>query len=282
MTSQDELTLRRRVAEEAARAAGAVHMRYHGQALHRDIHDGNRADYTTAADIESQEAVKRTIARHFPDEIVVGEEDFEARTRIGHLLDGGCWLTDPLDGTQNFSHGTMDFSCVVGFVRQGEPLAGAAYFAALSEMFSAAAGQGATLNGASIHVSGVGELSQALVVTPPSNASTPDRIQRFSERVMKLMPHIEGLRVMGASSGMVCGVAAGRYDLMTVINSRLGPPPDRPYAGQPWETVGFVVIAREAGAAICAQDGGPVDLMGFNVYAASQSLLDEYVDLMAE
>ncbi len=66
MRLHDDLALRRRVAEEAARAAGAVHMRYYGQTLDRDVHGGNRADYTTVADLEAQAAVKETIARSLP------------------------------------------------------------------------------------------------------------------------------------------------------------------------------------------------------------------------
>jgi len=282
MTSQEELTLRRRVAEEATRAAGEVHRRYYGQSLDRDVHGGNRADYTTVADLAAQDAVKQAIARSFPDEAVIGEEDTEGRTRIGEMLEEGCWLTDPLDGTQEFSHSGVGFSCVVGYIRDGDPLAGAVYFPLLEEMFSAARGLGATLNDTPIQVSSVTQLDRALYVSPPSNASTPDRVQRFGERVTKLLPHIEGLRIMGASSTMVCGVAAGRFDLTSVVSPRLGPASDRPYAGQPWETIAYLVIAREAGAVVGSLDGGPPDLLGYNTYAASRSLFDQYTTLMAE
>jgi myo-inositol-1(or 4)-monophosphatase len=281
VTPEDELQQRRSVAEAAAKAAGEVQLRYLGQQLARDVHQNNRADYTTEADIAAQEAVKRTIAAHFPDEVVVGEEDFELRTRIGDLLDGGCWLTDPLDGTQEFAHGNTGFSCVVGYVRGGEPMASAIYFPVLGELFSAAMGQGTTLNGAPVHSSGVRKLEGALFATPQSNSSTPERRAGFAERMAKLLPHVEGFRMPGASSQMLCGVAAGRYDLMAVLGARTELPTDRPYLGQPWETAAFVLTVREAGGAVASQEGGPPDLLGFNVYAATQSLLDEYLVLMA-
>jgi fructose-1,6-bisphosphatase/inositol monophosphatase family enzyme len=282
LTPAGDLELRRRVAEEAARAAGAVHLRYLGQALERDIHNGNRADYTTVADLEAQDAVKQTIARYFPGETIVGEEDIEARARIGELLESGCWLTDPLDGTQDFAHTNTGFSCVVGYVRSGEPQAGAVYFPVLDELFSAAVGLGATLNGASVRVSGVTELERALYATPQSNASSAERVERFAQRITRLLPHVEGLRMPGSSSIMVCGVAAGRYDLMSILSPRLGPASDRPYAGQPWETAAYVVLVREAGGAVGSIAGGPPDLLGYNTYAASQRLLDQYTALMAE
>jgi fructose-1,6-bisphosphatase/inositol monophosphatase family enzyme len=277
-----DLDLRRRVAEEAARAAGAVHLRHRGAALDRDVHQDNRADYTTVADLESQEAVKQTIERYFPGETVVGEEDMQLRTRIGDVLEGGCWLTDPLDGTQEFAHGNPAFSCVVGYVKDGRPLAGAAYFAALGELFSAAEGRGATLNGAPIHVSGVTDLQQALFAAPQSNFSTPERREQFTRRMSLLLPHVEGFRMPGARSYMVCGVAVGRYDVTAELSPRREPPADRPYRGQPWETAGLAVIAREAGAAITRLGGGPLDLLEHNAYAACQSLLDQYFAILPD
>jgi myo-inositol-1(or 4)-monophosphatase len=280
--SDDELTLRRRVAEEAARAGGAVHPRHAGQHLDRDIHEGNRADYTTIVDLEAQEAVKRTIARHFPDEIVVGEEDLELRTRIGELLRDGCWLTDPLDGTQEYTHGNPAVSCIVGYAREGQPVVGAAHFAVWDELFSAARGMGATLNGVPIHVSKVTKLSEALFAAPQVNTNSPEGLERFAARMTKLISNVEGFRMPGAQTYMVCGVAAGRYDITSVINPRIQLPVSRPYHGAPWETIALVVLVQEAGGAVASLDGGPPDLLSYNVYAASRPLLDDYVALMAE
>jgi myo-inositol-1(or 4)-monophosphatase len=277
-----ELVSRRRVAEEAARAAGAVHLRHAGHTLDRDVHDGNRADFTTVADIEAQEAVKQAIARHFPDEIVVGEEDIELRARVGELLQDGCWLTDPLDGTQEFTHGNPAVSCVVGYVRGGQPLVGTAYFAVWDEMFSAARGMGATLNGAPLRVSSVAKLEAALFAAPQVYTTSPQGVGRFMQRMFRLIPRVEGFRMPGAQSYMVCGVAAGRYDITSVINPRLELPSNRPYPGAPWETVALVALVLEAGGAVAGPGGGPPDLLSYNTYAASQSLLDEYVALMAE
>jgi fructose-1,6-bisphosphatase/inositol monophosphatase family enzyme len=81
---------------------------------------------------------------------------------------------------------------------------------------------------------------------------------------------------------MVCGVAAGRYDITSVINPRHELPLDKPYYGAPWETVALALIVREAGGAVCGLEGGPLDLLGYNAYAASQPLLDEFLALMAQ
>ncbi len=174
MRFRDDLELRRRVAEEAARAAGAIHLEFRGRKLERDVHAGERADYTTEVDLAAQQAVRDAVARRFPHERVIGEEDKDGFVDIERILDAGCWLTDPLDGTLEYVHGASGYSCVVSYVEGGRPLAAAVYFAAWDELFSAAEGMGATLNGAPIHVSGQRDLSAALFATPHRSTKPED------------------------------------------------------------------------------------------------------------
>ncbi len=211
----------------------------------------------------------------------MGEEDQDVRPRIGELLDDGCWLTDPLDGTQEFAHANPGFSCVVGYVRDGRSLVGAAYFPVWDEMFSAAEGMGATLNGTAIRVSAVTALERALVAIPQTNVSTPERAERFVEQTARLLAHAEGMRMPGARSYMVCGIAAGRYDLTSTFAPRQAPPAERPFRGAPWETVAFVVIVQEAGGAVASLSGGPPDLLDHNTYAATRELLEAYQAVMS-
>jgi myo-inositol-1(or 4)-monophosphatase len=187
-----DLDLRRRVAEEAARAAGAVHLLHRGANLERDVHADDRADYSTLADIEAQAMVRATINRYFPDETVIGEEDEGGWDALPALMRDGCWFTDPLDGTLEYVHGNPNFSAIVSYVQDGEPLVGAIYFAVFDEMFSAAKGRGATLNGASIRVSSVARLDRALFATP-HRSTAPDRVSDFTRRMAKLLPHVEAL-----------------------------------------------------------------------------------------
>ena len=91
------------MAEEAARAGGAVHHRYRGQQVARDV-KGDRTDYATKVDYESQAAARDVILRHFPGETVVGEEDAprtaaelsQLETRPERFLAEGAKLSDEL------------------------------------------------------------------------------------------------------------------------------------------------------------------------------------------
>jgi fructose-1,6-bisphosphatase/inositol monophosphatase family enzyme len=279
MMDAASLQLRREVAIEAARAAAEVHLRYRGHQLDRDLHE-DPVDYATRVDLEAQDAVKVVVARRLPGEVVIGEEDQDRYDEVEGLIQTGCWFTDPLDGTADYVHGSPHFSAIVSYVEAGEPLAAAVYFPVLNELFSAAKGQGATLNGEPIHVSVVDHLSRAILATA-FRGSDPERIRGLTQRMEKVLPHIEGIRLPGAPSVMACAVAAGRYDVFTMMGQALeSPPAGRPFFGQPWETAAFILLVKEAGGAVAGLNGGSPDVQGYNVFAAKQSLIDELAAVM--
>jgi len=282
MMDADELKLRRVVATEAAGAAAEVHLRYRGRQLGREVHGSERTDYATRVDLEAQDAVKVAVARHFPDEPVIGEEDHDRHDEVRTLLQTGCWLTDPLDGTADYVHGSPHFSAIVSYVKDGAPQACAVYFPVLDELFSAAKDQGATLNDAPCHVSNAGELSGSILATA-FRGSDPERVSNLTRRLERVLPHIEGLRLPGAPSVMACAVAAGRYDVFTMMGQALeSPPAGRPFLGQPWETAAFVLLVQEAGGVVEGLFGGPADILAYNVFAPKQTIIDELKAVMGD
>ena len=277
----DGLNARRRaVAEEAARAAGAVHMRYYGTGIER-VTKAWRRDFVTQADLEAQAAVKQVIASHFPDDLVIGEEDEDAFNRIAAGFDTGCWVTDPLDGTAEFLHTGTFFASVVSYVEAGVPLAAAVHAPFPDELFSAARGQGASMNGEPIRTSGAMKLDDAMFVASYT-APTPERAGWFARWMERVMPAVGGWRMYGSSALCTMTVAAGRADIYSPTPEPRTPEPmlgpaQKP---QPWETPAYVLILQEAGGAVCDVRGGAPDLLGFNVYAASRELLDQYLALL--
>jgi myo-inositol-1(or 4)-monophosphatase len=269
------------VAEAAARAGGAVHQRYRGQTMARDV-KGDRTDYATQVDYDSQAAARDVILQGFPGETVVGEEDAPATAaELSQLMQTGVWLIDPLDGTLEFVHNGAQYSCVVSYVAGGEPIAGVCYFALHDEMYSAAKGLGASYNGAPLRTSGERDLAGAVVSTVYRGTEVA-RAQLFTGRLAALLPRIEAIRIAGSPSAGACGVAGGWHDVYAYMSSSDTAPvrPDGKPRGQPWETVAFIVLVREAGGAIAAVDGGPPDLLGINTYAASEALLRAFQALL--
>ncbi len=70
----DDLEERRSVAEEATRAAGAIHLKYLSSTIDYEAKTDPR-DVLTKADLEGQDAAKAVLQAAFPDDTLIGEED---------------------------------------------------------------------------------------------------------------------------------------------------------------------------------------------------------------
>jgi inositol-phosphate phosphatase/L-galactose 1-phosphate phosphatase len=120
-----------------------------------------------------------------------------------------------------------------------------------------------------------------VILATAFRGSDPVRIASLTQRIQKVLPHIEAIRLPGAPSVMACAVASGRYDVFTMMGQALeSAPAGRPFLGQPWETAAFVLLVREAGGAVAGLKGGPADVLGYNVFAASQTLIEQYFEVM--
>ena len=63
------------------------------------------------------------------------------------------WIVDPLDGTKEFVREIPELAVCVGLAEEGVPIVGVVYNPITDELYAAARGEVATLNGAPIHVS---------------------------------------------------------------------------------------------------------------------------------
>jgi myo-inositol-1(or 4)-monophosphatase len=122
------------------------------------------------------------------------------------------------------------------------PVVGVVYDPLRDELFAAARGHGATLNGRSLRVSATPVLMQAIVATGFSydleaRAGQAAAWQAFLVRV-------QSTRQTGSSALNLCYVAAGRLDGYW----------ERGIA--PWDVAAGALIALEAGASVTNFDGG--------------------------
>jgi myo-inositol-1(or 4)-monophosphatase len=265
-----DLEKRRLVAEAAARAAADVQMRYRRAGIEFALKDNNPRDLVTIADTEGETAARSIIEAAFPGEAIVGEEDGTDAAQRAELLSASCWLIDPLDGTFNFVHGFPDFCATVAYVVEGRALVGATYAPVFDEMFSAATGLGATLNGEPVRVSGRVGLANSIV-----NVSTGGFDEEAAMLLAaKLRKSTLTQRTFGGTAIVLAYVACGRFDLFYVGDStRMGP----------WDMAAGAVLVEEAGGITSLADGSPFILPTRNfVAAANASTLQEFRDLLAE
>lgn len=142
------------VCEKAVHAAGAELIRRRGRV---QVREKGPSDLVTEADLAAQEVVRQVVLGRYPDHSLLGEEGLHNAPRAEYR-----WILDPLDGTTNYVHGIPFFSVSLALERDGDLLVGAILHPDGNECFTAAAGQGAWLNGQPIRTSTVTELPQAV------------------------------------------------------------------------------------------------------------------------
>ena len=249
--------------ERLARQAGEI-LRLGYEQEHQVDYKG-AIDLVTEVDHQSEELVLAEIQRLFPGHQIVSEE-------IGLVpgRPGDQWYVDPLDGTVNYAHGVPFFSVSIAYAHNGIVTLGVVYDPMRDEIFAAARGQGAQLNGRSLRVSQVTELQRSLLATgfPYDTWSTPRNNLGYYGRFAKLT---QGVRRLGSAALDLAYVAAGRLEGYWELSVK------------PWDIAAGGLIAEEAGATVTNVFGQanyvapPCSLLAAppGLYASMQSVLDE-------
>jgi myo-inositol-1(or 4)-monophosphatase len=91
-----------------------------------------------------------------------------------------AWIVDPIDGTRAYITGRPDWTISVALVESGRPVLAALYAPVTEEMFLAAQGRGATLNGTAVKTSQSAALYGARLAGP----------KRYLDKLSSLEPDI--------------------------------------------------------------------------------------------
>lgn len=242
----------RRTAEEGARLVGRVLAeRFQGE---RTIEfKRSTIDLVTDADTAAEEVLLRFLRERHPSHAILAEESGASRGT------GLRWLIDPLDGTTNYAHHVPHFCVSVAVDGPDGVLAGAVYNPMLDELFSAARGEGATLNGRPLKASATSELERALVCT-----GFPYDVREKPDGPVGLLNHFirraQGIRRTGSAALDLSYVAAGRFDGFFEFNLK------------PWDIGAGSLLVTEAGGVMSQIDGSPFDVMQGNVLAGAPGL----------
>lgn len=246
-----------------AREAGAIVREGHGRA-HAPEHKG-RIDLVTEYDRRSEARLLALVREHFPGHAVLAEESGVHAAAAGARA---RWILDPLDGTTNFAHNYPFFCVSVGVEVDGEMAAGAVYDPVRDEMFAAARGAGATLDGGPIRVSARERIEDALLVT-----GFPYDVREHPERHLPLfqdfLVRAQGVRRDGSAALNLCYLAMGRFDGFWEGSLSA------------WDVAAGSLIVREAGGVITDYAGGPFRLDGRQVCAAGAALHPRLLEIVA-
>lgn len=228
--------------------------------------DAAAIDPVTATDEENERRVTQGLKAQFPDHVVIGEEAAAAAGSIPKLTKAPTWVIDPIDGTTNFVYG-LALSCVsIGFCEGGVPVVGVVYDPYSDELFVAAQGEGAYLNGRRIQVDNAEKLSEAMVLFELGYVRSPEGVDRMLGGVRALMlGGVRANRFIGSAVLCLAWVACGRASAYYTGVAGEG--------GKPWDFAAGAVIAKEAGAHLCSMSGGPFDIESGNCLCSSSEAL---------
>ena len=221
------------------------------------------ADFVSAADLRSEQILKRELGKARPDYGLLFEEGGGSAGKDA----SNRWVVDPLDGTLNFLHGIPHFAISIGAERDGEPYAGVIYNPVTDELYWAEKGKGAHLNDRRLRVSARRKIEEALVGTGAPFLGHGDH-PIFLARAKAVMAATAGLRRMGAAALDLAYVAAGRLDGFW----------EEPL--NPWDICAGIVLVREAGGYVSEIAGGNAMMSSGSVLAANDQLHRPLGDLL--
>jgi myo-inositol-1(or 4)-monophosphatase len=258
-----EATELREACAEAARRGGAVLRERFG--ARRTIEYKGGIDLVTDADRASEAVLLDFIHRRFPGAAVLAEES--GVSGGAHVPAALRFVVDPLDGTTNYAHGLPHFAVNVAVERDGALLASATLDPLRDELFLAATGAGATLNGERIGVSDARELRHSLLCT-----GFPYDIHEEQDLPLRLfgayLSRARAIRRLGSAAIDLAYLACGRFDGFWEMKLK------------PWDLAAGVLLVREAGGVATDFEGGERILETGSIVAANAALHGVMLDVM--
>lgn len=248
-----------KTAIEAARAGGAILQDWVGRF---SVKEKRRADLVTEADHASQDAIFQLISSRYPHHGFLGEEGLNQQSESSDYR----WVIDPLDGTSNYVHGFPYYAVSIAVQKGDKLVAGVIFDPNRDEVFSATADGAAHVNGHEISTSGETEPARAMAMASlPVGAGRDDPAV---ERFLTSMSHLQTVQRSGSAALNLAYVACGRIDAFWSTSLK------------PWDVAAGVLIVQQAGGAICAIDGGSIDIMEPSLLSASsRTIVDNLISV---
>ena len=220
------------------------------------VHEKTIHDYVTEVDLKIETAFDEEIARLFPNDAVLGEENELIAGSSGYL-----WVIDPLDGTNNFVKGIPQSGIQIAIHKDGQVVYAAIYNPYVSQLYSAQRGQGAYIEDfakgyrSALKVSDV-SLTDSMMIFDSSIADGKHpEIDVFNA----FMGKIGWLRIYGVAVLDLPFVAKGSADIL-ISN-----------VPKAVDIAPGCLLIEEAGGKVTDFEGKPWSLKSKNIIAASSS-----------
>lgn len=190
-------------AEAVAREAGAMALDYFNRRETLVIETKrDPQDVVSIADREVENLIRGRFNQAYPDDGVLGEEyGLEAGTS------GFTWVVDPIDGTSPFINGMPNWCISIALLHDGVPVVGVICAPCHDELYAAALGLGATLNGKTLRLDPTRTIRNSVTGIGANNYVTPAFVGKMVESLLAAGGNF--IR-NGSGALMLAYVAAGR------------------------------------------------------------------------
>lgn len=215
----------------AAESAGDIATGYYrGQNQVWQKPDG--AGPVTEADLAVDQFLKDTLTTARPEYGWLSEETDDSEER---LQKEKVFIVDPIDGTRSFVNGSDTWAHSIAIAEHGIVTAAAVFLPVREKLYTAAAGQGAGLNGATLHPQRNPSLTGATVLAARpimDRANWPGGVPDIDRQYRPSLAY------------RLCLVAEGRFDAMLTLRK-----------SWEWDIAAGALILEEAGAKVSDQIG---------------------------
>ncbi len=256
-------SIERRVAIDAARAAGQLLHREHPRTRQVSF-KGTSTNLVTEMDGRAEALVVDALLAQFPDDGILGEEGSARPGRAGRR-----WVIDPLDGTTNYTHGLPVYAVGIGLERDGVVVLGVVYDPSRDELFVAERGGGAWLNDRRMSVSTTATLDTSLLATGFSYDMRTNPDNNLTEYAT-FSVRARAVRRMGSALLDLAYVAAGRFEAFWELT--LGP----------WDVAAGSILVEEAGGRVTDLCGGPLDIDHPRIVASNGRIHEAILAVLKE
>lgn len=192
----------------------------------------SKGNPVTETDLAVDRFLNDRLRKARPDYGWLSEETADTPERLGSKI---IFIVDPIDGTLAFIKRKHEFAICAAIIEDHQPIAAAIYNPMTEEMFAAARGRGATLNGAPIKVSQRAEVEGCRMLVARDVIEHPAWPRPWPKMDIGKRASIAYRMAL---------VANGAYDAMMALSSKYE-----------WDTSAGALIVEEAGGRATAHDG---------------------------
>jgi myo-inositol-1(or 4)-monophosphatase len=187
----------------------------------------------TDADIAVDNFLRARLSTLKPDAGWLSEE---TEDHPPSRMQRSIWIVDPIDGTRAFVAGLPDWAVSAALIESGRPRLAALYAPVTDEMFLAALGHGATVNGKPVRASAGEALPGASIAGP----------KRYLERLSRIDSAVQPRPKIHSLALRLARVAQGTLDAALASSG-----------SHDWDIAAADLLLHEAGGLLTDLSGSP-------------------------